>query len=100
MLPLSSANETARELAQRIRARRLRRGWTQAELADRAGVRPATYVVFERTGRIALVRLLKVLDVLELLSEFDRIGRSEDLAGLSLDDLTQPERKRGHRSRP
>ena len=99
MLSLSSPSEIAIALARRIRTRRLQRAWTQAELAARAGVRLPTYVLFERTGRIALVRLLKVLDVLDLLSEFDRIGRSEDLAGLGLDELTRPERKRGHRSR-
>lgn len=99
MLSLKSHNEIAAELAQRVRFRRLRRGWTQAELAARAGLKPATYVLFERTGRIALIRLLKVLEVLDLLSEFDRIGRGEDMAGLTLDELTKPERKRGQRSR-
>jgi transcriptional regulator with XRE-family HTH domain len=97
MLSLKSASEIARELAQRVRARRLRRGWTQAELAKRAGVRPATYILFERTGRIAVIRLLKVLDVLDLANEFDHIGRQEDLAGMSLAQITQPERKRGTR---
>jgi transcriptional regulator with XRE-family HTH domain len=99
MLSLKSPNEVALELAQRVRTRRLARGWAQAELAARAGVKLPTYVVFERTGRIALLRLLKILDVLDLLSEFDRIGRGEDLAGLTLDDLTPPVRKRG-RSQP
>lgn len=99
MLSLKSATEIAEELAQRIRSRRLRRGWTQAEMARRAGVRPATYVLFERTGRIASIRLIKILDVLELAEEFDRIGRHEDLAGMSLAEITQPERKRGRRRR-
>lgn len=99
MLPLKSHTEVALELAQRVRARRLRRGWTQAELSARAGLKPATYVLFERTGRISLIRLLKVLEVLDLLPEFDGIGRGEDMAGLTLDELVKPERKRGHRSR-
>jgi transcriptional regulator with XRE-family HTH domain len=100
MLPLKSAAEIARELAQRVRQRRLRRGWTQAEIARRAGVRPATYVLFERTGRIASLRLIKILDVLELAGEFDRIGRQEDLAGMSLAQILEPERKRGRRKSP
>lgn len=83
----------------RVRVRRLQRTWTQAEIARRAGIREATYVLFERTGKIALLRLLKVLDVLGLLDEFDRIGREPDYTGLKLDDLVKPERKRGSRPR-
>ena len=99
MLSLKSPTEIALELAQRLRARRLRRGWTQAEMARRAGVRPSTYVLFERTGRISSMRLIKILDVLDLADDFDRIGRQDDLAGMSLAQITQPERKRGRRQR-
>ncbi len=100
MLSLKSPTEVAYELATRVRERRLQRTWTQAELAKRAGIKDATYVLFERTGRISLIRLLKVLEVLNLLDEFDRIGRGQDLAGVSLDELTQPERQRGRRKTP
>jgi transcriptional regulator with XRE-family HTH domain len=99
MISLKSATEIARELAQRVRERRLRRGWTQAELANRAGVTTSTYILFERTGRIAVIRLLKILDVLDLANEFDHIGRQEDLTGMTLAQITQPERKRGTRKR-
>lgn len=99
MISLKSATEIARELALRVRERRLRRGWTQAELAQRAGVRASTYILFERTGRIAVIRLLKILDVLDLANEFDHIGRQEDLTGMTLAQITQPERKRGTRKR-
>jgi transcriptional regulator with XRE-family HTH domain len=98
MLSLKTPVEVAGELAQRVRLRRLRRGWTQAEIARRAGVRPSTYVVFERSGRISLLRLLKILDVLELLEEIDRVGRNEDLKNLTLSDLVEPVRKRGRRN--
>jgi transcriptional regulator with XRE-family HTH domain len=97
MLTLTSPTEIAMDLARRIRARRLRRGWTQKELAERAGMKPATYVLFERTGRISLIRLLKVLDVVELIAEVEKIGRQEDLADLTLDQVTRPERQRGKR---
>jgi transcriptional regulator with XRE-family HTH domain len=99
MLSIKSATEIARELASRLRARRLQRGWTQAELARRAGVKPATYVRFERSGHIALIRLLKILEVLDLSDEFDRIGRHRDLAGISLAQIVAPERQRGRRQR-
>lgn len=95
MLSLKSAPEVASEFAGRIRERRLQRTWTQDELAKRAGLKTATYVLFERTGKISLIRLLKILEVLDLLNEFDGIARGQDLAGVSLDELTQPERQRG-----
>ncbi|MDI1320470.1 MAG: helix-turn-helix domain-containing protein [bacterium] len=99
MLALKSLPEIAAELAGRIRARRLRRGWTQAEMARRAGIKEATYVLFERTGRISLLRLLKVLELLGLVDEIDRVGRQDDLTGLTLADVVQPERQRGRRQK-
>lgn len=97
MLSLKTTSEVAADLAARVRERRLQRGWTQAEIALRAGMKTPTYVLFERTGRIALARLLKVFEVLDWLEAFDQLGRGQDLASVSLDDLTQPERKRGRR---
>ena len=99
MLSLKSAPEVAIELALRIRARRLQRAWTQTEMARRAGLKEPTYVLFERTGKISLLRLLKVLDLLGLMDEFDRIGRERDFTGLKLEDVVKPERKRGSRQR-
>ena len=100
MLSLKSAPEVATDLASRIRDRRLQRAWTQAELARRAGLKEPTYVLFERTGRISLLRLLKILDVLGLMEEFDGIGREPDLSTLTLAELVKPKRQRGSRKRP
>ena len=38
-----------------------------------------------------MIRLLKVLD------DFDQLGRKEDLASLTFDDITRPERKPGRK---
>ena len=101
MIAFTTPTEMAAQLARRLRDARLRRGWTQGELARRAGIRPATYVLFERTGKISVLRLLRILEVLGLSAEFDRIGRSEDLAGMTLNQLMSPPRQRGKRgSRP
>lgn len=100
MLSIKSAPELAVDLALRLRARRLRRGWTQAEIARRSGLKEPTYVLFERTGRISLLRLLKVLEVLELSGEFEKIGAQQDLHGLTMDDIVKPQRKRGSRRQP
>lgn len=69
-------------------------------MARRAGISEATYVLFERTGKISLLRLLKVLDMLGLLEEFDRIAREPDLSTLTLADLVKPQRQRGSRKHP
>lgn len=83
----------------RVKRRRLRRGWTQQEMAARAGLRTPTYVLFERTGQVSLERLIKVFEVLDLASEIERLGTGEDLAGATLDQLVEPERQRGRRPR-
>ena len=95
MLSIKSTAEVASDLASRIRARRLQRTWTQAETARRAGLKLPTYVLFERTGKISLLRLLKILELLGILEEFDRIGREQDYTGLSFEDVVKPTRQRG-----
>ncbi len=62
MLPfdLMSTAEVAQEIAARLRALRLQRGWTQVEAAARSGMTLASYKRFERTGEIALASLLKI----------------------------------------
>ena len=75
MLPfqLQSSTEMARSLASRVRTLRLLRGWTQQEAAERSGLTLATYQRFERTGRIALDRLLKIAVTLDAVDAFDQL---------------------------
>lgn len=63
-------SEMARLLAGRIRGLRLLRGWTQATLAQRAGVTLASYRRFETRGKASLDLVLKVAHVLARLDEF------------------------------
>lgn len=51
-------------LGQRLKLARLRRKWTQAELAARIGASRATIVSFERTGQIRLELFLALADLL------------------------------------
>jgi len=103
MLPfnLQTSHEMARTLAGRVRALRLERGWTQKEIADRAGLALATYRVFERSGRISLERLLKLAVVLDAREGLDALFTPS--AATSLAELERqavgPTRKRGRRSR-
>lgn len=102
MLPLElqTPREIARTLARRVKALRLERGWTQQELAERAGLALPTYRVFERSGRISLERLLKLAVVLNARADFDQIfspGPARSLAELE-QRAKLPSRTRGKRS--
>lgn len=72
-IDLQAAPEIARMMAERVRTLRIDRGWTQQELAERAGVRLATYRRFERTGHISLERLLKLAVVLDTRAGFEQL---------------------------
>lgn len=103
MLPveLRTPGETARLLAGRVRALRLQRGWTQQVLAQRAGLTLATYRRFERTGRIALDRLLRIAVVLDAQAAFDGLFALPPAASIAelAQRTRQPPRKRGRRTR-
>ncbi|HSU17218.1 helix-turn-helix transcriptional regulator [Longimicrobium sp.] len=102
MLPseLRTPAEVARALAGRVRALRLQRGWTQQEMAERAGLTLATYRRFEHTGRIALERLLRIAVLLDAGAGFDDLFALPPARSLAeLAERTQPSRKRGRRKR-
>ena len=101
MLPLElqTPSEIGRRLAGRVRALRLARGWTQQELAERAGITLPTYRRFERTGRIAMERLLRIAVVLDARAGFDQLFALPPAQTLAeLQARTQrPARRRGRR---
>jgi transcriptional regulator with XRE-family HTH domain len=97
MVSLKSAPEVLNELARMVRMQRLNRKWTQAEMARRAGLKLPTYIVFERSGRISLLRFLKILDTLDLMTDLGELGTIKDLQAFTLADL-KPERQRGSRT--
>lgn len=101
-LLLHSPAEVARGLADRVRARRLHRGWTQEELAERAGVALPTLKLFEQTGKISLDRLLRIASVLGALDDF--LTPFAPLPAASLDEIeaqsTGPKRRYGRRRAP
>lgn len=98
-LTLRTPSEVSKLLAERVKALRIARAWTQEELAERAGIKLSTYRVFERTGRISLKRLLDIALVLDAMDGFERVFPRT--AATSLDALERLDmagrRKRGRR---
>ncbi len=93
---LWSAQEITHALATRVRQLRLERGWTQRELAERAGISPATYQLFERTGQIALERLVNISIALSRTGEIENLFSPTPIR--SVDELApKPQRQRGRR---
>lgn len=95
---VSTSNEVARQVAARVKARRLELDLTQGALAARAGVSFATYRRFEQTGEISFKGLLQVGFALDALSDFDSLFAHRQYR--TLDDVLNEKiatRKRGSR---
>jgi len=98
MQSLYSPAELTRRLADRVKALRLSRGWSQKETALRSGIPLPTYRCFERTGQIALLRFVRLLDVLGVAEELESLGASGLRPAASINDLMKPTRQRGRTS--
>jgi transcriptional regulator with XRE-family HTH domain len=98
----SRAGERAlvRGLLERVRAHRLRRNWSQAELARRAGISVQSYQNFETGhGNITLAHLLRILGVLGLASRFALLV-PEPEEKRTLKEVSRPPRQRARAKKP
>lgn len=88
---MSSAPYTAAlaALAERARQVRVARGFTQAELASRAGVGVATVQRFERDGRSTLENVLRLAFALGVDAPFERLFEPPPFRTLD-EALTRP----------
>lgn len=96
---ISTPNDVARQIAARVKERRLELDLTQEGMAARSGVKFATYRRFEQTGEISLKGLLQVGFALNALSDFDALFSQKQYQ--SLDDLLNEQsviRKRGKKN--
>ncbi|MFP6662719.1 MAG: helix-turn-helix transcriptional regulator [Deltaproteobacteria bacterium] len=82
-LQLNSPAETARLLADRIRAERLRRGWKQSTLAARSGVSVPTIRRYERSARTSVENLLKLCHALGRVDEFAELLKSPEARSMA-----------------
>lgn len=87
-------------VAERVKQRRLEKGWTQKALATKAGVSLGSYRRFESSGEISLRSLVMLAFALEMTDEFETLFSRK--AYQSIDDIikaNQPkQRKRGNRN--
>ena len=84
-MELTSPRQLQLDLAERVRARRQERGWSRRELAERSGLALDTLRLFERTGKIALTRLVLIASALGSLGEFDALFKPP--VATSLDEI-------------
>jgi len=97
LLSLQTPREASQAMARRAKALRLRKAWTRATLALRAGVSAASLKRFETTGAASLDLVLRVAFALGALANFDQTFEAPESA--TLDELQarekRPLRKRG-----
>ena len=96
---ISTPDDVAKQIATRVKARRLELNLTQEGIAARAGLKFATYRRFEQTGEISLKGLLQIGFALNALSEFDALFAQKQYQ--SLDDVFNEQnviRKRGKKN--
>lgn len=67
-----------KELAEKHRVLRKQAGLTQSELAKRSGVSLGSIKRFELTGQISLESLLKLIQILNRLNDFELILNSDN----------------------
>lgn len=65
--------DVERKLAQRIRAARKARRWTQATLAERSGLSVATLARIEQTGQGQISSFVRICAALDRLDDFDDV---------------------------
>lgn len=98
-LNISTPNEIAKQIAAKVKARRLELNLTQEGISARAGIKFATYRRFEQTGEISLKGLLQIGFALNALSDFDALFAQRQYQ--SLDDVLNEQnvtRKRGKKN--
>lgn len=88
----------AEELGQRLRRVRLSRGWTQEELAERAGIGLSSVKNLEGQGKTTLVRFLQVASVLGVIDACMDLFEGNRVAE-SLEAASRAERQRAPRRR-
>ena len=95
----NTSDDVCRNIALRVKSRRLELNLTQEGLALRAGIKLPTYRQFERTGKISLKALLQIAFALDALQDFETIFAKKRYG--SIDEIlmkNEKVRKRGKKN--
>lgn len=94
--PIAAVEQTVEQLGRQIAVARLRRGWRQQDVADKAGITRATLVGIEQgklgTGIGAYVAVLWALGLHESVAQV--ASPEQDTEGLTLEAARLPARAR------
>ncbi|MGO4703134.1 helix-turn-helix transcriptional regulator [Dyella sp. 2RAB6] len=94
-----AAQRAIKALGERLRAARLRRKMTQAVMAERVGVSVPTLAKLEDGDpTISLATMFRVLAVLSLAADLDKLAADDKLGRELQDALLAPPRPSGRRS--
>lgn len=94
-LLLYTDDEIAQEISELIKRRRIRLKITQADMAKRTGISQPSYVNFEKTGKISLVRFFKILRQLGMLGDVGfEILNAESLERLGAEEYVKAKKSR------
>lgn len=87
--------DIALEIANRFQELRLAKNLSRKTVSEQSGVPAPSLRLFETTGKISLVSLLKLADALGSIDDFSTLFRRRET--VSLDEFMKPPRKRGTR---
>lgn len=93
-ISMNTPDSEAKELAKRIKKRRLTLRMTQAELAQRAGMPLPTYRRFEQTAQISLRGLLSVAYALNAMDDFHSLFASNTWS--TMDEMLAESQSKNH----
>lgn len=99
MLMFSTPAEVAVELCKRLRAQRLFKNLSQAELAARANVSVSTVRAIERRAQASLESLLQVVSALGLTGELDSLFKLRITSIADMEKAQVATRQRAPRQR-
>lgn len=93
----ATSNEICSELGQRLRARRLMLGWSQEDLALRAGLSGGTVKNLEHKGQASLSSFIEIVYALGLAGDLTDAFKVKLLSIAAMEKAQQARRQRAPR---